>query len=296
MARSDARPTVRATVLGSTNVDLVLAVPALPRAGETVLGTGSRREAGGKGANQAAALARLGADVALVSAVGDDPDGRWSLAELTAVGVDVSGVRQVEQPTGLAVVTVDDSGENSIVVVPGANAAVEAPAIVTADVLVLSLEVPLDAVARAARTAGDGTLVVLNAAPATDLPAVLLADVDVLVVNEGELARLGGDAAGLLAGGPGAVVVTLGERGCLVVTTEGSSQLPSVAVQVVDTTGAGDCFTAALAFGLGSGWDVLRAARLAVAAAGMCVTAPGARGGQPTLGQVLPLLDEVGDR
>ncbi|MEO6206285.1 MAG: ribokinase [Mycobacteriales bacterium] len=279
-------------MVGSTNVDLVLTVPTLPRPGDTVLGTTSRREAGGKGANQAAALARLGASVALVSAVGDDEPGRWSLGELTDRGVDVSRICVVDRPTGAAVVMVDAAGENAIVVTPGANALVQSPESITSDVLVLSLEVPLDVVISAARVAAAaGTAVVLNAAPARKLPRALLADVAVLVVNEGELAALGGDPAALCDLGPEAVVVTLGAKGCRIVTKARSELLEAVSVPVVDTTGAGDCFTAALAFGVASGWDISRSAHLATAAAGRCVTAVGARGGHPTLPEALALLD-----
>lgn len=292
MGRTGVVLTVRATVLGSTSVDVVLTVAALPGPGETALATSSRREPGGKGANQAAALARLGADVVLLSAVGDDADGRWSLAQLTERGVDVRGVRSVDRPTGLAVVMVDIAGENAIVVAPGANELVVPPASVTADVVVLSLEVPLDVVAAAARTAAaSGALVVLNAAPTVGDLEEVLADTDVLVVNEVELDQLGGDATALVRQGPGAVVVTLGRRGCRVVTADGDEEHAAAAVEVVDTTGAGDCFTAALAFGLASAWPLGRTARFAVAAAGLSVAAPGARGGHPTAQEVLARLD-----
>jgi ribokinase len=267
----------RAVVVGSTNVDLVLPVPSLPRPGETVLGAEVRRMAGGKGGNQAVALARLGASVRFVSAVGDDPDGAWSLAQLVAEGVDVSGVATVAAPTGLAVVAVDAAGENSIVVAPGANAHVVAPAALDADVLLLSLEVPLETVAAAAAAAT--APVVLNAAPAQVLPASLLGDVDVLVVNEAEWEALDRVRHG-------AVVVTLGARGCLVL--EGSSEVhvAAVPVEVVDTTGAGDCFAAALAYGVAQGWALPEAARFGCRAAALSVRAAGARAGLPRLGDV----------
>ncbi len=272
--------TVRATVVGSTNVDLVMRVPTLPAPGETVLGD-SRREAGGKGGNQAVALARLGAQVRFVSAVGDDPEGWWSRAQLTAGGVDPSDVTTVDAPTGLAVVLVDEQGENSIVVSPGANLLVAPPGDVDADVLLLSLEVPLSVVAAAATAARrSGVPVVLNAAPAQSLPASLLAEVDVLIVNETEWAALGEPAVA-------AVVITRGSRGCLVVQGDQRWELPAVPVNVVDTTGAGDCFAAAVAWGVGSRSSLADAVRFANQAAALSVTASGARGGLPTQHEVL---------
>lgn len=273
---------MRACVVGSTNVDLVLPVRALPVPGETVLGGDARREPGGKGGNQAVALARLGAQVRFVSAVGDDPDGAWSRARLADAGVDVTDVATVDASTGLAVVVVDGTGENHIVVSPGANGHVAAPTHLDADVLLLSLEVPLATVAAAAATARRlGVPVVLNAAPAQPLPASLLADVDVLVVNETEWSALGEPAVP-------AAVVTRGAQGCLVVEHGRGWELPAVPVErVVDTTGAGDCFAAALAWGLGRGEGLGDAARFASRAAALSVTAPGARGGLPTHEDVL---------
>jgi ribokinase len=268
--------TVRACVVGSTNVDLVLQVPALPAPGETLLGASVRREPGGKGGNQAVALARLGARVQLVSAVGRDADGDWSVEQLADESVDVTHVARVAEPTGLAVVMVDPAGENCIVVSPGANALVHAPAAIDADVLLLSLEVPLETVmAAAARAQASGVPVVLNAAPAQPLPAHLLEAVDVLVVNETEWASLGRPATGR-------VVVTLGAAGCRVLDDGRSAEVPGVPVEVVDTTGAGDCFAATLAYGIATGLDLDAAVALAVRASALSVTRRGARGGLPT--------------
>ena len=276
---------MRACVVGSTNVDLVVCVPHLPVPGATVLATSSRREAGGKGANQASALAWLGADVDFVSAVGDDDDGVWSLAQLASAGVDTSQVlRSTHAATGQAVVMVDPGGENAIVVSAGANALVTAPGAIDAEVVLLTLEVPLAAVTQTALLAADrGVPVVLNAAPAQDLPAELLSAVSVLVVNEQEWAALGGNAHRLFAGGPFAVVVTLGSAGCRIVEASGERVLPAERVDVVDTTGAGDCFAAALAFGTGRGWPLERSCRLALAAGATSVTHAGARGGHSAL-------------
>lgn len=280
---------MRACVVGSTNVDLVLEVPALPLPGETALAVASRRSAGGKGANQAAALARLGCEVRFVSAVGDDEPGHWSLAQLAVEGIDLSAVPALSGiPTGLAVVVVDSSGENSIVVAPGANSHVLAPSSYDGlDVLLLSLEVPLTTVTDAALGArAAGVPVVLNAAPARPLPSALLRSLDVLVLNEHELAFLGVSAEGLRAQGPGSVVVTQGAAGCLVVDASGTRALAATRSQVVDTTGAGDCFAAALACGLGSGWSLDRSAHLAVVAAGLSIGGRGARGGLPSWEQL----------
>jgi ribokinase len=275
---------VRACVVGSTNVDLVLAVPALPRPGETVLAGNTSREPGGKGANQACALARLGADVHLVSAVGDDEPGQWCLARLALDGLALAGVTTVPgTPTGQAFVLVDSHGENLIVVSSGANGLVAPPPSPAGfDVVLLSLEIPLSTVtatATAARAAG--VPVVLNAAPARTLPAELLACVDVMVLNEPELAELGGDVDALRRHGPATVVVTRGGRGALVVDAGGTQSVAATPVEVVDTTGAGDCFAAALAYGVGRRWPVRRCVELAVVAAGRSVMVRGARGGLP---------------
>jgi ribokinase len=227
-----------------------------------------------------------------VGAVGDDPDGAELVAALEAAGVSTGHVaRRSGDQTGLAVVCVTPDGDNAIVVASGANAALgpgdvaaAAPALAGADLLLLQLEIPPETVLSAARAGREaGALVVLNAAPARELPAGLLAEVDVLVVNAGEAADLagGGDpreaATRLRAQGPATVVVTLGGEGCLVAEDRGVARLPADPVEVVDTTGAGDCFAAALGFGLAEGRDRREAARFATAAAALAVTRPGAQ-------------------
>jgi ribokinase len=264
---------VRALVVGSTNIDLVLEVDAIPLPGETVQARHAHRMPGGKGANQAVALARLGAEVRFVSAVGDD----WSLGELVREGVDVGGVLRADVETGTAVVLLDGRGENSIVVSAGANALVAAPPDVTADVVLLSLEVPLVTVVETARRAT--CPVVLNPSPWQPLPPELLAAVDVIVVNETEAAALGDVAPH--------VVVTLGARGA---TVDGRP-VPAHPVEAVDTTGAGDCFAAALALGVGAGKPLLEAAELACAAAALSVRHVGARTGYPTYTEVSAQLE-----
>jgi ribokinase len=286
----------RILVVGSVNIDLVLRVDRHPEPGETVAGTSLDRLPGGKGGNQAAALARLGSDVALHGCVGADTDGRWSRDELAAAGVDVTALRATgAAPTGTAVVVVDAAGANRIVVVPGANAAVEPPDDPTGfDLLLTQLEVPLAVVeAAVSRASRVGVRVVLNAAPATPLPDGLLAAVDVLVLNETEARAIGGaddvvDAAqALRRRGVEAVVVTRGAAGALVLGPDDrAADVPAPRVAVVDTTGAGDCFTAALVHRLARGDEVVEAARFACTAAALSVRAAGARGGLPTEAEV----------
>ena len=251
---------------------------------------------GGKGANQAAAAAALGADVAMVGRVGADGAADVVVADLRERGVDVTGVATSDdRPTGTATVAVEaGTGENLIVVAPGANAEVSAEdvrvdAVAGAQVLLVQLEIPLAAVTAAiAHTDG---IVVLNPAPPTDLPPDLLAQVDVLVPNERELARLAGresdgstDSLAALARTvtDRDVVVTLGARGALVVPADGAAELVAAPeVEAVDTTGAGDCFCGALAVALAAGTPLIEAARLACAAAATSTTGEGARGALP---------------
>lgn len=283
---------MRAVVVGSLNMDLVLGVPEIPIRGQTLLSRSLDRSPGGKGANQAVALARLDAQVEMVGAVGKDSDGAVLLHALQAVGVSTRFV--AERPaatTGLAVVCVDPGGDNAIIVAPGANASLgpddlraAAAALHRADLLLLQLEIPLESVLAAARLGREGgALVVLNAAPAAKVPGDLVASVGVLVVNEGEAAALGGRgapgevASHLRERGPGIVVVTLGGNGCVVADDRGVASLPAYPAPVVDTTGAGDCFAAAFGFGLAEGRSARQAAQLASAAAALAVTRRGAQ-------------------
>lgn len=286
------------TVVGSINVDLVVRAAQLPAAGETVLGRGVERVAGGKGANQAVALARLGVAVDLVSAVGTDEHGAWVLASLEEV--DRTGVATMPGPTGLALVTVDDAGENSIVVVPGANALVRPPARGTTN-LVVQLEVPVDVVDAAVRAATG--LVVLNAAPAVPLTAELLSRVDVLVVNETEALVLAGcaDLEGalhiLVPQVREGVVVTLGSAGCRVVTLTQTATVPArpvPAAELADTVGAGDAFVAALTWALLGGSSLTEAARVACTAGSLAVRRRGARS-SPTHTELAAALVELDD-
>jgi len=290
-------------VVGSINQDYVLSVERRPKPGETLSGATLALHPGGKGANQAVAAALLGARVALLGLVGDDPAGASLRAGLAGRGVDTAAVGSTSQaPTGSAFITVTPDGENAIVVVPGANHRLGpgdvdavAGAIRAATVLVAQLEVPLEVTGRAvALAAASATLVVLNLAPARQVPDALLAGVDVLVVNEHEASiLLGGQvegadaairAAGALRGrGPEAVVVTLGAAGAVLADDQGrSAHLPAPRVEVVDTTGAGDAFVGALAAELARGGSLRDAATLGVRAGTAAVQARGAQGSFPT--------------
>jgi ribokinase len=291
------RGAARVAVVGSANLDLVVTTPQLPKPGETVLGDDFRTVPGGKGANQAVAAARAGADCGFVGAVGTDGFGELLRENLVAAGIDVRGLRTIDGPSGVALITVDSAAENCIVVAPGANAALTAledadcATIADADVLLLQLEVPLSAVTQAAGWArAAATTVVLTAAPARPLPAEVLDLVDVLVVNEHEAAIV----AGVFSDEPAAlldalvtlvprVVLTLGARGAAYCDRDGNRiVVPAPRIEAVDTTAAGDAFTGAFAVALaerGGALDADRATavlRWACAAGAACAQRAGA--------------------
>ncbi|MGC4768662.1 ribokinase [Micromonospora sp. DT44] len=277
----------RVVVVGSANMDLVAMAPSLPRPGQTMLGTDFVMVPGGKGANQAIAAVRAGASCTFLGAIGSDAFGVTLRARITAAGVDTGHLRVVYGTSGVALVMVNGQGENAIVVTPGANDALvgltdeELATVREADVLVAQLEIPVRTVTAAALAArAAGTRVVLNAAPARDLPPELFEAVDLLVVNEGEAQAFTGrgrdDPRALLDLAPRAVL-TLGDAGAWYVDREGVEvHVPAVGVDVVDSTAAGDAFTAALAVGWGEGRDVVDAVRWAAAAGAACVRKLGA--------------------
>ncbi|BDH03704.1 ribokinase [Streptomyces seoulensis] len=291
-------------VVGSANADLVVGVERRPGAGETVLGGDLAVHPGGKGANQAVAAARLGARTALLARVGDDGHGTLLLDSLRSAGVDTSAVLAGGAPTGVALITVDPSGDNSIVVSPGANSRltegdVRADVVGAARVVSAQLEIPLETVAAVVRALPEDTRFVLNPSPPRPLPYEVLAACDPLVVNEHEARVLLGDqeagddpadrARRLLALGPRSVVVTLGAKGALVCDASGVCAVPSVAVAAVDTTGAGDAFTAALAWRLGAGEELPVAAAYAARVGAAAVTRRGAQESYPTAADVAAL-------
>jgi len=300
----------RITVVGSLNMDLVVRAPRIPRPGETVLGGEFHTAPGGKGANQAVAAARLGGRVSMVGRVGSDAFARSLLDGLDADGVDHALVtHDPEAATGVALIVVDDAGENSIVVASGANmrlspADVDAAeaVIAGADVLLLQLEVPLAAVVRAAKMAHThGATVILNPAPACPLPHELLSLVDVLVPNESETALLThlsvGDRAEIEAAAMrlrelsvDTVVLTLGERGALLVGEGEKELIPAFEVTPVDTTAAGDAFVGGFAVALAEGRSLADAVRWGNAAGALATTKLGAQPSLPTRRAVEALI------
>ncbi|MFE1664918.1 ribokinase [Microbacterium sp. P02] len=269
-------------VVGSINVDLTASVDRLPAAGETVLGGTLQRHPGGKGANQAAAAARLGGTVRMIGAVGDDSDGQWMLQTLRDAGVDTSGVWLGEQATGTALITVDARGENQIVVCPGANAdaVIDGVTFTEGEAVLAQLEIPTDVVAALAE-AVPGFLAI-NAAPARPLPDALIRRADLIIVNETEFILLPEvDAATLVA-------VTYGSEGAaLRAGGREIARVPSPSVQVVSSVGAGDAFCAGLTLALHAGWGHEDALRAACAVGADAVTYPDA---QPPLRRLAQYL------
>jgi ribokinase len=289
-------------VVGSSNTDMVVKVPTLPASGETVLGGRFVIAAGGKGANQAVAAARLGADVTFVCRLGTDMFGERSLEGLKKDGLHTQHVvRDETSPSGVALIMVDERGENLIAVAPGANGRlsvedVEAArnAISQAGVLLLQLEIPLDAVRRAARLGREaGAAVILNPAPARPLDDELMKEISILTPNAGEAKLLTGvepkdpescrRAAELLRKrGVGSVVITLGKEGAFLSTRDHFELIPGRSVEAVDATAAGDAFNGALAQRLASGKDLRDAIGLANQVAALSVTRLGAQPSLPT--------------
>lgn len=285
-------------VVGSANADLVVRVERWPAPGQTVPGSDPTVVPGGKGANQAVAAARLGGRVAFVGRIGEDPYGGLLRGSLEDAGVALDALMTAPGPSGTALITVGPEGESAVIVSPGANGRVTpqdidraAGVIGAARVVSLQLEIPLPAVRRAAETAAAaGARVVLNPSPARPLPSELLALCDPLVVNEHEAAYLLGaavddpaaGAAALRALGPRSAVITLGAAGAVTADAAGTARIAAPRVRAVDTTGAGDAFTAALCLRLARGDDLVAAARLAVRVGAAAVRRAGAQPSFPT--------------
>lgn len=296
----------KVVVVGSFNMDLVVKAGRRPETGETLMGSEFGMFIGGKGSNQAIAAARLGSDVTMVGRLGSDLFGDTLMAAHAEEGIHTDYViRDTTVGTGVASIWVDADGDNSIVLVPQANmrlsiADIEqaSESIAAADVLLLQLEVPITASQRAAEIAkSNGAVVVLNPAPAQELPDSFLAQVDILTPNEVETESLSGikvstlvdaerAAKVLLDKGLSAVILTLGERGALLLTSDLTQQVPAYAVEVVDTTAAGDAFCGAFATGIARGENFVEAVAFANAAGALAVTVLGAAPSIPTAAQV----------
>ena len=300
----------RILVVGSVNVDLVLGVPRHPEPGETITGTGSRRSPGGKGANQACAAARLGGDVRFAGRTGAGADADLALELLRSAGADLTATTEVpDAETGLAVVTVDVAGENSIVIIAGANGTWTPQDIqglraevAESDLVVSQGEIPAAAVDQLAQLCAEtGTRFLLNLAPVIEVETSTLTAADPLVVNESEgrlaLTALTGcdapddDAATvrqLRDAGVRSVVMTRGPRGAILAVDAEISEISSPTVQAVDTTGAGDAFVGALALGLARGESATEACRRAARVGAFAVTRHGAQPSYPGLEDELP--------
>ena len=301
----------RIVVVGSTNTDLVARVPRIPRPGETILsGANLQTIGGGKGANQAVACARLGASVTFVARVGDDSFGQAARAALEREQISTEFLQSTPSvASGVALIAVDETtGQNAIVVVPGANAFLSpedveaaAPAFDTAQAIVISLEIPIKAAQKAAEMGAARKIpVILNPAPAQKLPDDLLVHTAILTPNETEAAQIAETdapmddmeslATHLLTTGVGAVVLTLGAVGCVLATPDGVEIVPAPPVRATDTTAAGDCFTGALASEIARGKSLRDAVVFGQYAAALSVTRSGAQNSLPTRTEVEAFL------
>jgi len=293
--------------MGSLNYDMICVMQRLPQMGETLTAHSYVTAFGGKGANQAVAAARLGARVRMIGAVGRDTTGEAMRHNLESQGIDITGIKSADVPSGIAMINVAASGDNTIVVYPGANASVHPDwvrqneeSIRASSCLVMQLEVPIEAVLEAARIARDaGVPILLNPAPARELPDELLAACSIITPNQTELRLLAGvddmeaGARIMLDRGIEAVVVTLGKEGCLYMDEHGSFTVPSFPVSAVDATAAGDSFNGALAARLsGRRGQAMDAddLRFCNAAGALAATKLGAQPSIPTLAEVTAFM------
>lgn len=304
---------IKVLVIGSMNMDLVVHTPRVPIDGETIVGTAFNRYFGGKGANQAVAAARQGADTIMAGRVGNDLFGQDQIRSLQAEGIHTEYVVvDQEHPSGVASIIIDEQGSNRIIVVPGANGAVTkqdvdalSPVMAQCDVVVVQFEIPIDTVLYAITKAHElGVQVVLNPAPAHPLPEHIFKYISVITPNESEAHLLTGipvkDLAGarkaaqaLLEKGVEQVIITLGSRGVYGLTRKSEFHVPAHKVTPVDTVAAGDTFTGALAVMIGEGRSLEEAARYGNAASAIAVTRHGAQPSIPRRDEVISFLKGV---
>ncbi len=299
----------RFCVAGSLNIDLVTRTKRFPKKGETVQGESFSTFTGGKGANQAVALSKLGAETVMTGKLGNDIYAAQYMEYFRKLGISTEGITREETSTGIAVITVDENGENSIIIIPGANGRVDAAyikekkeLIAKADFLLLQLEIPMEAVLEAARTAkAAGTEIIFDPAPAGNVPSELLKLVGIITPNETEAEALTGirpdDEAGFAAAGKAltakgvrSVVMKAGSRGAYIYEKGRLAHVAGFKVNTVDTTAAGDTFNAGLAYALGEGMELAGAVRFANAAAAISTTKHGAQDGMPSIDEVHNLL------
>ncbi|MFB3162455.1 ribokinase [Neobacillus sp. 179-J 1A1 HS] len=291
----------KVTVIGSINMDLVTSTTRIPKVGETVLGNSFHSIPGGKGANQAVAAARLGADVTMIAAVGNDSFGKTLVEHLTNEGINTENIIKVKDTsTGIASIIVSEA-DNSIIVVPGANNHVTPEVIekhenkiINSDIILLQLEIPVESVIKAVELAKKhGVRTILNPAPIQKLPKELLEMVDYLTPNEHEQALLFDSIGGTeeeLAKYKEKCIVTKGSKGVMIYKNGEKIEIPSFQVEVVDTTGAGDSFNGALAVALCDGLEIEEACRFANVVGAISVTKLGAQTGMPTKKEIEEFL------
>lgn len=304
---------MKIVVVGSSNTDMIVKVPRIPRPGETILGGKFSTAAGGKGANQAVAAARAGGEVTFIARVGEDMFGQQALRGFEADQINTQYVKiDPIQPSGVALIFVDEKGENSIGVASGANACLSptdvdeaAAAIRSADILLMQLETPLETVRRAAEIARQaGVKVILNPAPAARLDDALLANLTIITPNESEAELLTGvpvtdtasaetAAKALLDRGVSVVIITLGSKGALLKTRALTKVVPGFKVKAVDATAAGDVFNGSLAVALAEGKSLEQAVRFANAAAALSVTKLGAQPSVPRREEIERMLNTM---
>lgn len=300
----------RVAVVGSLNIDLVVGLDRMPGAGETVFGTSLERHPGGKGLNQAVAAARLESEVHMIGAVGDDGSGEWLLEVVAREGIRSEGIATARGTSGTALIEVDTTGQNRIIVIPGANDQVKPAAVAehlmslgAVDVVLTQGEVPVDVMVAAAETGRKiGAQVVVNPAPVREYPRELLKNVDVLVPNEHEAHQLTGMPVGNMVDaveaahqlqdrGPTCVIITRGEKGAVWSSPDGSGQSAPFKVTAVDTVAAGDAFCGGLSAALARGLSMAESLRWASAAGALTATGRGAVPSLPTLALVTELLE-----